>query len=131
MTWKKPKDNVGVTKYVLTCNGKTITLSGSAVTYTISGLNKGKYSYTMVAYDAAGNASKVKTGKLTIKQELTAAKAAEALYAAGFESMSGASFAPQEDVLAYSNELKQGAAIASTDDLTGSAESKDKFMQLA
>ncbi|MBQ9803657.1 MAG: AIDA repeat-containing protein, partial [Lentisphaeria bacterium] len=84
LTWKKPKDNVGVTKYILKYGSKTVTLKGSVTKYAITGLNKGKYSYSMVAVDAANNKSKAKTGKITIKQPLAPARAAEALYAADF-----------------------------------------------
>ena len=131
LTWKKPKDNVGVTKYLLTCNGKTVTLKGSVTKYTITGLNKGKYSYSMVAVDAANNKSKAKTGKITIKQPLAPARAAEALYAADFAAAPEALYAPQTDILAYCNDLQSGAVIASTDDLTSAEQHKDKFMQLA
>jgi len=130
LTWKKPKDNVGVTKYVLKYGNKSVTLSGSATKYVIYGLNKGTYSYSMIAYDAAGNASKAKTGKITIKQPLAPARAAEALYAADFAAPE-ALFAPQTDILAYCNDLQSGAVIASTDDLTSAEQHKDKFMQLA
>jgi len=130
LTWKKPKDNVGVTKYVLKYGNKSVTFSGSATKYVIYGLNKGTYSYSMIAYDAAGNASKAKTGKITIKQPLAPARAAEALYAADFAAPE-ALFAPQTDILAYCNDLQSGAVIASTDDLTSAEQNKDKFMQLA
>ena len=121
LTWKKPKDNVGVTKYVLKYGAKlekSVTLSGSATKYVIAGLAKGTYKYSMVAYDAAGNASKVKTGKLTIKQELTPAAAAAALGEVDFGSDAGAIFAPQEDILSYCSELNGQNVIASVDDLT-------------
>jgi len=111
LTWKKPKDNVGVTKYVLKYGNKSVTLSGSATKYVIYGLNKGTYSYSMIAYDAAGNASKAKTGKITIKQPLAPARAAEALYAADFAAPE-ALFAPQTDILAYCNELKSAQQLS-------------------
>ena len=117
LTWKKPKDNVGVTKYILTCNGKTVTLKGSVTKYTITGLNKGKYSYSMVAVDAANNKSKAKTGKITIKQPLAPARAAEALYAADFAAPE-ALFAPQTDILAYCNDLQGAANLSDTAALT-------------
>ena len=117
LTWKKPKDNVGVTKYLLTCNGKTVTLKGSVTKYTITGLNKGKYSYSMVAVDAANNKSKAKTGKITIKQPLAPARAAEALYAADFAAPE-ALFAPQTDILAYCNDLQGAANLSDTAALT-------------
>ena len=58
-----------MTKYVLKYGNKSVTLSGSATKYVIYGLNKGTYSYSMIAYDAAGNASKAKTGKITINED--------------------------------------------------------------
>jgi len=133
-SWKKPKDNVGVTKYVLRFGvnlEKSITLSASQLKYAVPMLNKGTYKYSMVAYDAAGNASKAKTGKFTIKQALTPAQAASAMFEAEFESTASALYAPQDDILAYSDTLKSDTAIASADDLTASGENKDKFMQLA
>jgi len=117
LTWKKPKDNVGVTKYILKYGSKTVTLKGSVTKYTITGLNKGKYSYSMVAVDAANNKSKAKTGKITIKQPLAPARAAEALYAADFAAPE-ALFAPQTDILAYCNDLQGAANLSDTAALT-------------
>lgn len=133
-SWKKPKDNVGVTKYVLRFGAKlekSITLSASQLKYAVPMLNKGTYKYSIVAYDAAGNAGKVKSGKFTIKQALTPVAAASALSDTDFNAAPEALFAPQDDILAYSDALKNSTAIASADDLTASEQSKDKFMQLA
>jgi hypothetical protein len=115
LTWKKPKDNVGVTRYVLKYGAnleKSVTLSGSKTAFVISGLDKGKYKYSMVAYDAAGNASKVKTGKMTIKQSLSPARAADALSALESSSAASPLFAPQDDILSYSDDLKGGANLS-------------------
>ena len=112
LTWKKPKDNVGVTKYVLKYGNKTVTLSGSTTKYVISGLDKGTYSYSMVAYDAAGNASKAKTGKITIKQALAPEAASAALCEASFAPEYEASFAPEADILAYCNDLNDSANLS-------------------
>ena len=128
LTWKKPKDNVGVTKYVLKYGNKSVTLSGSATKYVIYGLNKGTYSYSMIAYDAAGNAGKAKTGKITIKQELAPARAAEALYAADFAAPE-ALFAPQTDILAYCNDLQGTANLSDSAALT--ADKKEERSLLA
>jgi len=128
LTWKKPKDNVGVTKYVLKYGNKSVTLSGSATKYVIYGLNKGTYSYSMIAYDAAGNASKAKTGKITIKQPLAPARAAEALYAADFAAPE-ALFAPQTDILAYCNDLQGTANLSDSAALT--ADKKEERSLLA
>ena len=65
----------------------------------------------MVAYDVAGNASKAKTGKLTIKQELTPAAAAAALGEVDFGSDAGAIFAPEADILTYCNDLNSTANL--------------------
>ena len=85
LTWKKPTDNAdsvgqGVTKYILkygdvndtTKDSWTTvdTLTGADTSFDIMGLNKGKYKFEMIALDAAGNESKVKTGSFEIKTEL-------------------------------------------------------------
>jgi len=128
LTWKKPKDNVGVTKYILKYGNKTVTLKGSVTKYTITGLNKGNYSYSMVAVDAANNKSKAKTGKITIKQPLAPARAAEALYAADFAAPE-ALFAPQTDILAYCNDLQGTANLSDSAALT--ADKKEERSLLA
>ena len=88
LTWKKPKDNAdsvgqGVTEYILSYGDANDTTKDSWTTttvdaltgadtssYDIMGLNKGKYKFEMIARDAAGNESKVKTGSFEIKTEL-------------------------------------------------------------
>jgi len=128
LTWKKPKDNVGVTKYILKYGSKTVSLSGSVTKFTITGLAKGSYKYSMVAVDAAGNKSKVKSGKFTIKQALAPAKAAEALYAADFGSAPEALFAPQNDILAYSNELKSVANLCDSTPALGESKKDERSL---
>ena len=49
---------------------KTETLTVSQLSFRIDGIAKGNYQYQIVAVDAAGNQSKVKSGKATIKTEL-------------------------------------------------------------
>ncbi len=76
LTWKMPKDNVGVTGYILKHGvnlEKTETLTASQLSFRIDGIAKGNYQYQIVAVDAAGNQSKVKSGKATIKTELSMA----------------------------------------------------------
>lgn len=111
-TWSTPKDNVGVAKYILTYGNKTVTLDKSAKKYTITGIDSGTCRYKMVAVDAAGNKSKVKSGKFTVKQSLTSINAVEALREVESMFEPCALFAQQEDVLAYSNELKTAANLS-------------------
>ena len=82
LTWKKPTDNAdsvgqGVTEYILsygdandTTKDSWTTVETADTSYDIMGLNKGKYKFEMIALDAAGNESKVKTGSFEIKTEL-------------------------------------------------------------
>ena len=111
-TWSTPKDNVGVAKYILKYGNKTVTLNKSAKKYTITGIDSGTCRYSMVAVDAAGNKSKAKSGKFTVKQSLTSINAVEALREVESMFEPCALFAPQEDVLAYSNELKTAANLS-------------------
>ena len=59
ITWNASTDNVGVTGYKVFRNASLIvTISPTTLTYTDSGLSPAtKYSYTVSAYDAAGNES--------------------------------------------------------------------------
>src|SRR5207248_6386070 len=60
LTWTASTDNVGVTDYVITRNGgATVTFhAGTALSYDDTSVVVGaSYSYTVVAYDAASNAS--------------------------------------------------------------------------
>lgn len=52
---------------------KTETLTASQLSFWIDGIAKGNYQYQIVAVDAVGNQSKVKSGKATIKTELSMA----------------------------------------------------------
>ena len=83
LTWKTPKDNAdsigqGVTEYSLRYGDAKDTTKDSwtpvdnltDTSFTIKGLDKGKYKFEMIARDAAGNESKVKTGSFEIKTEL-------------------------------------------------------------
>lgn len=61
LAWNASTDNVGVTGYRIQRNGTTITTT-SALTFKDTGLTAGTgYTYTIVALDAAGNASTVAT----------------------------------------------------------------------
>lgn len=59
LSWSASTDNVGVSGYRLSRNGTTVaTLSGSTLSYNDVGLvATTSYTYTLVALDAAGNAS--------------------------------------------------------------------------
>lgn len=63
LAWNASTDNVGVTGYRIQRNGTTLTtVNGSTLTYNDSGLTVGtSYNYTVVALDAAGNASTAAT----------------------------------------------------------------------
>lgn len=73
LTWKTPKDNVSVTGYILK-HGVNLEcsefLAAGELNFRIDGIAKGSYQYQVIAVDAAGNESKAKTGKATIKTEL-------------------------------------------------------------
>ncbi|WP_430122911.1 fibronectin type III domain-containing protein [Paenibacillus solani] len=59
LVWNASTDNVGVTGYEV-CQGQTLitTVSGSTLSYTVSGLTPNTaYSFTVKARDAAGNIS--------------------------------------------------------------------------
>jgi chitodextrinase len=57
LAWTASTDNVGVTGYQVKRNGTTVTTT-AALSYTDTGLSPStSYSYTIVAVDAAGNAS--------------------------------------------------------------------------
>ncbi len=57
LSWKASTDNVGVTGYRI-YNGSTLAASTSGLTYTVTGLTPHTaYTFTVIAYDAAGNVS--------------------------------------------------------------------------
>ena len=58
-------DNVAVDHYLVTLNGDTRNVTASSVSFT--GLPLGKLTASVQAFDAAGNASKIKKVKLTVK----------------------------------------------------------------
>lgn len=65
LTWGAANDDTGVTKYVVTRDGNPIAYQADRG-YTDTGLTNGTtYSYGVVAYDAAGNASPTSTASAT------------------------------------------------------------------
>ena len=73
LSWKTPKDNVGVTGYILKHGVNlehTETLTANKLSFQIDGIAKGTYQYQLTAVDAEDNESKPKNGKATIKTEL-------------------------------------------------------------
>lgn len=69
LAWTASTDNVAVTGYRLQRNGNTIaTLAANATSYSNTGLTAGTgYSYSLVALDAAGNASSAATVTVSTK----------------------------------------------------------------
>ena len=53
--WEQASDNVAVTGFLLTINGKVYDLKENS--FTLSGVTEGTFSYKLRAYDAAGNVS--------------------------------------------------------------------------
>ena len=59
LSWNTPSDNRAVTSYIILQNGVAVdTLPATATTYTVQNLDADStYTFTVVAYDAAGNSS--------------------------------------------------------------------------
>ncbi|HUD11364.1 MAG TPA: fibronectin type III domain-containing protein [Candidatus Saccharimonadia bacterium] len=58
VSWNASTDNVGVTGYIVYRNGNVLATVTSGTTYSDTGLtNQTSYTYTVAAYDAAGNIS--------------------------------------------------------------------------
>jgi chitodextrinase len=89
LTWSASTDNVGVTGYKIYRNGSTspLALVTTGTSYADKGLTAATtYTYTVSAYDAAGNesaqpappvsATTLLTGRLTLQNELTASDGA-------------------------------------------------------
>ena len=68
-SWKTPKDNVGVTGFVLKFGSEEFKLEGDATSLVLENIPKGTQNFELFAFDAAGNSS-VTTGKVTVKTEL-------------------------------------------------------------
>ncbi len=66
MSWTAPTDNVGVTGYKVFRNGTLVNSNVSTTSFTDTGLSPGtNYSYTIIAFDAAGNNSSASTALAT------------------------------------------------------------------
>ncbi len=79
LSWKQPKDNVGVVGYELRYgqNLETkLTFDSSVTNYNVQNLSAGNYLFQVLAFDAAGNYSDPKIKKATVK-ELTLAVGTE------------------------------------------------------
>lgn len=76
LDWKTPKDNVGVVKYEIDIFkdgakfGDTLIFDSNTNSTQFSNLSDGNYSFSLVAYDAAGNASMPGAAKASIKDIL-------------------------------------------------------------
>lgn len=115
LKWKTPADNVGVTRYVLRYgnvtdkNKKTLDFSGATLDCVLSGLDKGTYEYELTAFDAAANASEVKTGKFNIKNELTEATVCDLSHSDN--TIDQTSWSEQTDAIAYSGHSDLNANV--------------------
>jgi chitinase len=59
LTWGPSTDNLGSFSYIICCAGTTVTVSQTATSHTLEGLQSGKtYTFRVYAKDAAGNLSK-------------------------------------------------------------------------
>ena len=118
LSWKTPKDNVGVTGYILKHGANlehTEMLTTNKLSFQIDGIAKGSYQYQIVAVDAAGNESKAKAGKATIKADLPIAELNQELpdmtQLAGFDSGVQAISVLVNDPLAFCHALKLDAEL--------------------
>lgn len=111
--WDTPADNVGVTGYILRygdaadkfqISWEEEWLSADTGSRMLTDLDKGKYAYEMIAYDAEYNYSKVKKGKFTVKTDLVS------------------SFADTPDLNAWQ---ETGFAGCATDDLLQNSRSQN------
>ena len=74
VTWKTPKDNVGIAGYEVLCEnaaGKTVhswQTAESSVNLTLP--NAGSYTFRLSAYDASGNVSSEAVKKINVKNDL-------------------------------------------------------------
>ncbi len=92
LTWKTPKDNVGVTGYVLQYGvdlEQTIHLSADQLSHQFTNLAQGTFQYRIFAVDAAGNRSKAAIKKTTVKTSLPAYSAmnAEVIQSGGVQTL--------------------------------------------
>mgnify|MGYP005888559869 CR=1 FL=1 len=118
LSWKTPKDNVGVTGYILK-HGANLEhsefLAADKLAFRIDGIAKGSYQYQLIAVDAEGNESKPKNGKATIKTDLPTAKLNQELpdvtQLAGFDSGVQAIAGLVDDPLAFCRALRLDAEL--------------------
>ncbi len=74
VTWKTPKDNVGIAGYEVLCEnaaGETVhswQTAESSVNLTLP--NAGSYTFRLSAYDASGNVSSEAVKKINVKNDL-------------------------------------------------------------
>ena len=118
LSWKTPKDNVGVTGYILK-HGANLEhsefLAADKLAFRIDGIAKGSYQYQLIAVDAEGNESKPKSGKATIKTDLPTAELNQELpdvtQLAGFDSGVQAIAGLVDDPLAFCRALRLDAEL--------------------
>ena len=89
--WSAASDNVGVTRYAVTCGGKTQNFSGSTRSAVFTGV-AGKVDAVVTAYDAAGNPSKAVKKSITLK-DVTPPTQVVGLSAKGVNNQSGGTLA--------------------------------------
>ncbi len=118
LSWKTPKDNVGVTGYILKHGVNlehTETLTANMMSFQIDRIAKGTYQYQLTAVDAEGNESKAKAGKATIKTDLPMAELNQELpdmtQLTVFDSGVQAIPALVDDPLAFCHALKLDAEL--------------------
>ncbi|MEI3001671.1 MAG: fibronectin type III domain-containing protein, partial [Victivallis sp.] len=118
LSWKTPKDNVGVTGYILKHGVNlehTETLTANKLSFQIDGIAKGTYQYQLTAVDAKDNESKPKNGKATIKTELPMAdlnlELPDFASLSGFDSDVQAMPELMDDPLAFCHALKLDAEL--------------------
>ena len=136
LSWKTPKDNVGVTGYLLQYGEElenSAYLAADVLEYRIDGIARGSYQYRLTAFDAAGNESKPKIGKATIKTDLPVAElngeSPIAMELCCFEPATSA--LPADDPLAFCNTLRLDAELSlSASELVGSLENERRSESL-
>ena len=136
LSWKTPKDNVGVTGYILK-HGVNLEneafLAAEELNYRIDGIAKGIYQYQITAEDEAGNLSKSKTGKVSIKTELPVEEPVlpEPASLNVFDSGMKLAWASVDDPLAIASNLKLDTEeTLSVIELTGQDTTNSNRLQL-